>query len=684
MARQKALIVGGGIAGLTVAHELIERDFDVVVCERRLRSGGKAASVRVKDVPNVEPVPGEHGFRFFPGWYRHLPDTLGRIPSDRHRGDRNDRKVLDHLVNVNSNLLLTYNRPPIPILLHAPRSADQVQKLVSFVREIQKMGLSLEDALLFFRRLVEFLSVPDDVRRQKYDGMSWTAFIDAGNRTPAFRVLASHTRTLVAAKPTEASAYTIATMAVRTLFDSSLTIDRVLDGPTSEVWIDPWYRYLEGRGVEFRFGFELEAIKFEKSAPKIESLHFSPVDRRYFSCADKEGTFREFADWRRLRKPPKDVADQYYAALTEKRSDAAKKLGAELMGHVAKDEPKERFPARPFNIDDADYYVFAIPIEQMAYYVNRSTMMTYHDPSLRNIVRLSGSVDWMVGIQFYLKSPLNIEAGHIVCADSEWSLTAIDQTQFWRDAKLPPEVQSILSVDISAWDQKGRFVNKEAFRCTTEEIKDEVWSQLKDSFNRPGNEVLRDSMLLGYYLDENVADRYDRKKQAAYNRGQQAAYNRAQAVRFSAEDRLAQGLPEGELPFIYGERVQNNIEPILVNRPGSLALRPSVRSEQIPNLFLAADYVDTATNLACMEGANEAARLAVNAILDQAGSQYDKCQTWDFADRDVLSTLAAFAHTIEQGPGVRRSIEAAASAASTLGAMATRAGQNILQMWKKR
>ena len=41
----------------------------------------------------------------------------------------------------------------------------------------------------------------------------------------------------------------------------------------------------------------------------------------------------------------------------------------------------------------------------------------------------------------------------------------------------------------------------------------------------------------------------------------------------------------------------------------------------MPNLLLAADYVRTHTDLATMEGANEAARRAVNAILDATGSR---------------------------------------------------------------
>ena len=49
---------------------------------------------------------------------------------------------------------------------------------------------------------------------------------------------------------------------------------------------------------------------------------------------------------------------------------------------------------------------------------------------------------------------------------------------------------------------------------------------------------------------------------------------------------------------------------------GAPARRGDARS---PTSFLASDYVRTYTDLATMEGANEAARRAVNAILDAHG-----------------------------------------------------------------
>ena len=57
-----------------------------------------------------------------------------------------------------------------------------------------------------------------------------------------------------------------------------------------------------------------------------------------------------------------------------------------------------------------------------------------------------------------------------------------------------------------------------------------------------------------------------------------------------------------------------NKEPLLVNQVNTWTLRPNSFTN-IPNLFLASDYVKTNTDLATMEGANEAARRATNNIL---------------------------------------------------------------------
>ena len=80
------IVIGGGVAGMSAAHELIERGFTVRVFERQDLPGGKARSVSVDGTGTEgrKDLPGEHGFRFFPRFYRHIIDTMDRIPVGDH------------------------------------------------------------------------------------------------------------------------------------------------------------------------------------------------------------------------------------------------------------------------------------------------------------------------------------------------------------------------------------------------------------------------------------------------------------------------------------------------------------------------------------------------------------------------------------------------------------------------
>src|SRR5204862_7636258 len=70
-----------------------------------------------------------------------------------------------------------------------------------------------------------------------------------------------------------------------------------------------------------------------------------------------------------------------------------------------------------------------------------------------------------------------------------------------------------------------------------------------------------------------------------------------------------------------------NATPLLVNTVGTWEKRPTSRTG-VPNLFLAGDYVQTNIDLATMEGANESARTAVNALLDASGSSAERAATF--------------------------------------------------------
>ena len=62
----KVAVLGGGVAGMSAAHELIERGFRVAVFERQTElCGGKARSIPVPiggDIGNCPDVKGEAGY----------------------------------------------------------------------------------------------------------------------------------------------------------------------------------------------------------------------------------------------------------------------------------------------------------------------------------------------------------------------------------------------------------------------------------------------------------------------------------------------------------------------------------------------------------------------------------------------------------------------------------------------
>ena len=236
-------------------------------------------------------------------------------------------------------------------------------------------------------------------------------------------------------------------------------------------------------------------------------------------------------------------------------------------------------PASPFAskgsaaVCDGDYYMAALPLERIAPLVNAGMLAA--DPALANLRALAANVEWMNGVQFYLRRDLPTAHGHVIHIDTEWALTSISQLQFWRN--VPPElfgdseVHGVLSVDVSDWTAPGSN-GRPAMQCSREEVVRETWSQLKRSINA-GEELLRDEDLHSWFLDPDIDQRSD------------------------------------------APRLLTNAEPLLVNLVDTWALRPEATTA-IPNLFLASDYVRTYTDLATMEGANEAARRAVNGLLD--------------------------------------------------------------------
>ena len=373
-------------------------------------------------------------------------------------------------------------------LLRLPTNLKDVSTLSGFFDGILALGISTDDLKFFLGKLWEFLTASEARRVAVYDNMTWWDFMEADSkeRSQAFRdyLVVAATRSTVAANPRQASAYTIAKMAIQSLIDAATPVtpaDRVLNGPTQEVFTNPWVEYLREQGVTFHLNAELESIEFHHSRSEIKHLKLSFNGQKVREAKIRgEAAARRYdaglARLRALGEPQADPSggpddgkktdDEIEAALHAILVDGDGSTGATpwtdkfaRRGPAAKDVAAfgkdvatcgrwsrwyfERYEKAVQDAQaagrkpvTADYYVLALPIEQMAYQVQISEAMRRIDPSLTNIIRLSEHVDWMAGIQFYLTEKLELTRGHIACLDSPWQLTAIEQVQFWPDVDI--------------------------------------------------------------------------------------------------------------------------------------------------------------------------------------------------------------------------------------------------------
>ncbi len=511
------IVIGGGVAGLTAAHELVERGFTVDVYEMRPDWGGKARSQPVPGsaTGGRKELPGEHGFRFYPRFYKHVIDTMARIPTTggKHVVDGLRSTTESAIALVDNDTWFRFHRRAVT------RPYDVLEALELF---FQELDFDQGDIGLFAAKILQFLTASDARRLGEYEHISWWTFLEGDLYSPRFqRQLRAVPRTMVAMDPKHGSARSVGQVSMQLILDyadSGVNNDRTMGGPTSEMWFDPWIAHLTTLGVQLHAGASVSAIHMAGNAIS----------------------------------------------------------GIELAGG---------------GTVTADYYVLAVPLDGVTHMI--TPQMGAADPALERLrtANVDDLVSWMVGIQYFLYEDVPLVRGHTFYPDSPWALTTISQPQFWRDLGLfrkvygNGEVGGLISVDISDWDTPGTYIPKTAKQCTPAEVAKEVWGQLKAALNgtRAGDDVLRDDVLHSWQLDTDL-------------------------------DYSAGSPPK-------------NTSRLLVHPPGSWALRPEAAT-QIGNLVLASDYVRTYTDLASMEGANEAARRAVNVILQRSASTARVCQTW--------------------------------------------------------
>ena len=256
---QTVAILGGGVAGLSAAHELAERGFQVRVFERKPVMGGKARSIPVPGsaLADHKPLPGEHGFRFFPGFYKHVTDTMRRIPYGSHGN------TFDNLTVATRILLARSGQSEITWVARCPQTLADLQAF--FTELFTPLGVPADEVAYFVTRLLIVATSCPERRLEEFEKIAWWDFIAAPRMSKIYQAYLGEglTRSLVAMRAEESSTRTVGVTQLQLLYgliSPDRVFDRLLSGPTSDVWIDPWTQYLQKLGVEFHAGTRVTGI----------------------------------------------------------------------------------------------------------------------------------------------------------------------------------------------------------------------------------------------------------------------------------------------------------------------------------------------------------------------------------------------------------------------------------------
>jgi uncharacterized protein with NAD-binding domain and iron-sulfur cluster len=440
-ARRRVAILGGGIAGLSAAHELVERGFEVTVYDERRQLGGKARGIDVAGTARGgrRPLPGEHGFHFFLGGYENLSHTMRRIPFGS-----NERGVLGNLVPVRQvrfargggrpDFLASVPRGRRPWTLDALR-----QMLIAPLQHSPDAAPAEADFL--GRQLLIFMTSSDARRFGQWERVSWWDFLRASQFSNSYRrIFASLPASYAAAKPKQASSRTFAAAVESALYNAmqrrgSGEWERLLNAPKNEALFDPWVRHLRAMGVRFGLRRRVEALDFR--CGRIASAR----------VRGPRGIEQADADW-------------FVCALPVER---ARQLWTDEI---------RRADGRLERMD-------ALETEWM------SGVQFY----------LSERTDVAPGTVGYVDSPWAISS---VSQAQFWGSTEL--VREYGDG----DVRDCLSAVASNWDRAGVVFGKPARSLHPRGIAREIWEQMKSHVNDMGDNVLRDELIVRWHLDPAI------------------------------------------------------------------------------------------------------------------------------------------------------------------------------------
>jgi hypothetical protein len=534
-------------------------------------------------------LPGEHGFRFFPSYYRHVFDTMQRIPLLNSAGDPTGRTVYNNIVPSTFQGLSAGGANPF---LFPRMQANSPIAALDEAKNLEALGYSPADLQQFVGRLLQFLTSCTLRRQQDYEGISWWDFLTGksrADRLPVCRYTQAFAedvkdsgRVLAAFDAIWGDARTCGDTFIQLLLNNVSDLpktDGTLCGPTTEAWLAPWRRYLETLGVRFE---QAELLGFEHDAGRGLVVR----ERRFDHSTN---------DWetRERRLGPKDKGyPQYFIVALDAPAAAKATEALDKIGVLQNLQPfVHKVPGNP---DD--------PLLDLRAEIER-------DPYTRLGERPWDRFQTLSGVQYFFTADFCLSDGYMYYQDTDWALSSVNSQHLWRRR---PRYNtdgyiSLMSVDIGSFLKPSRQSQQTAWNSSRSEIAKETWRQIQAS-------------LVGF-APLTRDRRYDLPQPTYYHLDQNLRFAKGRIIR-------------NDTPYLIPVRGDWDSRPAADPwdpTPRAGDSRPAIERPTGDDvwqadhggylvhwgcLVFAGVYMKTFTRMTTMEAANESARHAVNAVLD--------------------------------------------------------------------
>lgn len=424
-AGRRVAVLGGGPAGLTVAHELAERGFTVDVYDRNDTLGGKSRSFSWAGTGTSgrADLPYNSGGHFFFGFYPNIGETLQRIPL----GD--GRTALDNLTVGDGGRMVIpifWGGAGVTIAMGARaglRGALDPRTLLMNLRGALTVAgqIGPRDCAILASKVAVACTSGDKRRWEQFEHLtSGELFRSDALSSHGARRLAEELSSNVTVANAEDDNARVVARVIEGLVSSMLghhghglkSPATVLNDPENDAWLDPWARHLARLGVRFHLQH----------------------------------------------------------TVTELSHDDGRIVGATVCDAAGEEVPI-----------DADWFVLAVPADKAASLMSEELVAA--DPALRRIARLRPLKG--VSISIFLKHKLPDLGAVFVIGDAPWQNGSEVLTSIWQKDMTSygdgtvAELISAQITDPAFEHQPGPLYGKPAKECTPAEVVDEVLTMFR-------------------------------------------------------------------------------------------------------------------------------------------------------------------------------------------------------------